>query len=59
MGEVSTVTSLIFRILGFIIAVGSAATFYDSVEYQKNSAATAIRKDQISYRQWNRQLHRK
>lgn len=58
MNEVSVLTSLVFKILGLIIAVGCLGTIYESVKRQRENAAIAFRKDQISNSEWNRVLHR-
>lgn len=55
MNEVSTVTGLIMRLIGFAIALGAAGTLVDGVWDSKDLAKNAMTK-QMSYLEWNKRL---
>lgn len=56
MNEVSTVASLINRLIVYAIALGAAGTLMDQVFHAKADAQNVVQKGGISYSKWNRVL---
>lgn len=56
MNEVSTVGTLIKKLIVFAIALGAAGTLIDSIADVRGKAEGAIRRNQISYEAWNKTL---
>jgi hypothetical protein len=56
MNEVSTISTLVIRLIGFAIGIGCLGTMYDLAVSTQKDAKQAIVRQQISYSQWNRIL---